>query len=222
LNVSGLALSTAWIFLPGRAGRSIPIKILAGTARLDSMRSVQFLLLAGALVLAIAGPKALLQTRESMLAPVHIAYGPGPGFESIDKDLIAQARKTIDMAAYVLSDQRIIEALSAAASRGVQVRIYFDPEQFRRIGSANGNVLALINQPNVHGRIKPEQGDLMHIKAYAVDGRWLRTGSTNFSWAGETRQDNDIVVIDSLKAADEFTRHFERLWARRDNREADQ
>jgi phosphatidylserine/phosphatidylglycerophosphate/cardiolipin synthase-like enzyme len=61
----------------------------------------------------------------------------------------------------------------------------------------------------------------MHIKAYAVDGRWLRTGSTNFSWAGETRQDNDIIVIDSPQAAADFTRHFEKIWARRDNREAD-
>lgn len=185
------------------------------------MRTIKFILLAGALVVAIAGPKAFLQTREAMIAPVRIAYGPSPGFDSIDKDLITQAKKTIDMAAYVLSDQKIIEALSAAASRGVQVRIYFDPEQFRRIGGSNDNIGALINQPNVHGRIKPEQNDLMHIKAYAIDGRWLRTGSTNFSWAGETRQDNDIIVIDSPQAAADFTRHFEKIWARRDNREAD-
>ncbi len=116
----------------------------------------------------------------------------------------------------------MIEALSAAATRGVQVRIYFDPEQFRRIGGVNDNVLALIHQPNVRGKIKPEQNDLMHLKAYAVDGRWLRTGSTNFSWSGETRQDNDIVVIDSPTAARDFTRHFETLWARRDNQEAEQ
>ena len=44
----------------------------------------------------------------------------------------------------------------------------------------------------------------MHLKAYAVDGRWLRTGSTNFSWSGETRQDNDIIVIDSPQAAAQF------------------
>ena len=185
------------------------------------MRRLKFLLLAGALILAITGPKTFLQPRAPLLAPVRIAYGPSPGFDAIDPELIGRARKTIDMAAYVLSDQRVIEALSAAASRGVQLRIYFDPEQFRRIGGVNDNLLALTNQPNVHGRIKAEQSDLMHIKAYVVDGRWLRTGSANFSWSGETRQDNDIVVIDSPEAAADFTRHFEKLWARRDNREAD-
>jgi phosphatidylserine/phosphatidylglycerophosphate/cardiolipin synthase-like enzyme len=53
-----------------------------------------------------------------------------------------------------------------------------------------------------------------------VDGRWLRTGSTNFSWSGETRQDNDLIVIDSPGAVEDFTRQFEKLWSRRDNQDA--
>jgi phosphatidylserine/phosphatidylglycerophosphate/cardiolipin synthase-like enzyme len=180
------------------------------------LRALKYLLLAGALFLAIEA-KPFLQPQAPVSAPVRVAYGPAPGFQTLDPDLIGQAKKTIDMAAYVLSDQRVIEALSAAASRGVAIRLYFDPEQFRRIGAMNDNVLALVHQPNVSAKIKAEQNDMMHMKAYAVDGRWLRTGSTNFSWSGETRQDNDIVIIDSPQAAEQFTRHFERLWARRDN-----
>ena len=49
----------------------------------------------------------------------------------------------------------------------MKIRIYFDPEQFRRIGGRNDNVIALVNQPNVRARIKAEQNDLMHLKAYA-------------------------------------------------------
>jgi phosphatidylserine/phosphatidylglycerophosphate/cardiolipin synthase-like enzyme len=186
------------------------------------LRALKFLLLAAALLLAIEAPKPFLQPREPFSAPVRIAYGPGPGFDAIDPELIGRAQKSIDMAAYVLSDQRVIEALSAAATRGVRVRLYFDPEQFRRIGGVNDNILALAQQPNVRGRIKAENNDMMHLKVYAVDGRWLRTGSTNFSWSGETRQDNDLIVIESPAAVAEFTRQFEKLWARRDNREAGQ
>jgi phosphatidylserine/phosphatidylglycerophosphate/cardiolipin synthase-like enzyme len=181
------------------------------------VRALKYLLLAGALVVAIEAPKPFLEQRSPIAAPVRVAYGPEPGFESLDPDLLARARRNIDMTAYVLSDERVIEALSAAASRGVKIRIYFDPEQFRRIGGMNDNVIALVNQPNVQARIKAEQNDLMHLKAYAIDGRWLRTGSANFSWSGERRQDNDIVIIDSPQAAGAFTRRFETLWARRDN-----
>ncbi len=186
------------------------------------MRALKILLLVGALILALEAPKGFLRARTpSFGGPVRIAYGPGPGFDDIDPALIGRAKKTIDMAAYVLSDQRIIRALSAAASRGVRVRIYFDPEEFRRTRDYNDDLLALVDQPNVQGKIKAERDDLMHLKAYAVDGRWLRTGSANFSWSGETRQDNDIIVIDSPKAARQFTRRFDRIWARRDNREAE-
>ncbi|MCW2285854.1 phosphatidylserine/phosphatidylglycerophosphate/cardiolipin synthase-like enzyme [Rhodoblastus acidophilus] len=180
----------------------------------------KLLFFAGAMLVALAAPKALLRLDSSVTAPVRIAYGPGNGFDSIDLDLIGRARDRIDMAAYVLSDQRIIEALSAAAERGVKIRIYLDPEQFRRIADANVNVVALVNQPNVSARIKAEQNDMMHLKTFAVDGRWLRAGSANFSWAGERRQDNDILVIDSPEAAGAFTRHFDSIWARRDNSEA--
>jgi phosphatidylserine/phosphatidylglycerophosphate/cardiolipin synthase-like enzyme len=183
--------------------------------------ALKYLLLAGALILAAETPKPFLQPRSPMTAPVRVAYGPSPGFDAIDPELIGRATETIDMCAYVLSDQRVIEALSAAATRGVRVRIYFDPEQFRRIGAVSDNIIALIHQPNVSARIKAERNDMMHMKSYAVDGRTLRTGSTNFSWSGETRQDNDLVVIDSSEAAEAFGRHFDTLWARRDNREAD-
>ena len=35
----------------------------------------------------------------------------------------------------------------------------------------------------------------MHLKAYAIDGEVLRTGSANFSTSGENAQDNDLIVI---------------------------
>ena len=181
----------------------------------------KIVLLGGAmLAAAVAAPKPSLRQNSPVTAPVRIAYGPGSGFEAIDPDLIAGAKERIDMAAYVLSDERIIEALSAAAERGVKIRLYLDPEQFRRIAGANMNMVALVNQPNVSARIKAEQNDMMHMKSFAVDGRWLRTGSANFSWAGERRQDNDILVLDSPEAARGFSRNFDLIWARRDNSEA--
>jgi hypothetical protein len=63
---------------------------------------------------------------------------------------------SIDMAAYVLSDGQIIEALTDAVDRGVVTR-------------PRGLVEALLAHPNVLARVKGA-GVLMHLKAYAVDG----------------------------------------------------
>ena len=60
-----------------------PGKIRAGTARLEAVaRALKYLLLAGALVVAIEAPKPFLAARQTPIAaPVRVAYGPEPGFD---------------------------------------------------------------------------------------------------------------------------------------------
>jgi phosphatidylserine/phosphatidylglycerophosphate/cardiolipin synthase-like enzyme len=61
-------------------------------------------------------------------APV-IHYAPTENLEHIDVALIDDARHEIDMAAYVLTDWPVMQALTRAADRGVKVRIYLDGAQ---------------------------------------------------------------------------------------------
>ena len=113
-----------------------------------------------------------------------IHYAPRENLESLDAREIGRAELSIDMAAYVLSDSRIIEALTDAAERGVLIRLYLDKSQFAEHGATRGGLIeALLAHPNVVARVKGE-GVLMHLKAYAVDGAVLRTGSGNFSRSG--------------------------------------
>lgn len=159
-------------------------------------------------------PPSGLLSREPMIAGVRVFYGPHGGFETVDARLVGSARKSIDMAAYVLTDRALISALGAAAMRGVRVRIYIDGQEGGRAGSA---VEAIASTPNVELRRKGRSRDLMHLKSYQVDGRVLRSGSANFSVSGEEYQDNDLIVIDSLAAVESFEEAFERLWLRSDN-----
>jgi len=169
---------------------------------------------AAALAVAPTPPANSPFTQEPSYAAVRVFYGPHGDFESVDRRLIASARKSIDMAAYVLTDQALTSALGQAAMRGVQVRVYIDGEES---GRASGAIDQISATPNVQLRRKAKSRDLMHLKSYAVDGRVLRTGSANFSVSGEEYQDNDLVVIESPQAVGKFRDMFERLWARGDN-----
>lgn len=152
-------------------------------------------------------------SEQPTFAGVRVFYGPADGFETVDARLLAGARRSIDMAAYVLTDRAVATALGRAAMRGVKVRVYLDSEETGR-----GSPLAQIaDAPNLEVRRKGRSRDLMHLKSYQVDGRVLRTGSANFSVSGAVYQDNDLVVIDSPQAAARFRDNFERLWARPDN-----
>jgi phosphatidylserine/phosphatidylglycerophosphate/cardiolipin synthase-like enzyme len=146
-----------------------------------------------------------------------IHYAPRENLENLDARAIGRAELSIDMAAYVLSDARIIEALTDAAERGVLIRLYLDKSQFAEHGPTRGGLVeALLAHPNVVARVKGE-GVLMHLKAYAVDGTALRTGSGNFSRSGLASQDNDAIFITDPAVVDAFESNFERIWARAQN-----
>jgi phosphatidylserine/phosphatidylglycerophosphate/cardiolipin synthase-like enzyme len=153
-------------------------------------------------------------------ARLEVHYAPRENLESVDVREIRSAQLSIDMAAYVLSDQQIIDALTSAAEREVVIRLYLDKSQFsEQILRQGVQIEALFTHPNVSARIKSE-GVLMHLKAYAVDGQVLRTGSGNFSHSGLTSQDNDLILVTDRAAVDAFEANFERIWARARNVEA--
>lgn len=154
----------------------------------------------------------------ALRAEIH--YSPSENLESIDAREIDGAQSTIDMAAYVLSDARIIEALTNAAERNVIVRLYLDKSQFSEHGLRFGAPIeALLAHPNVSARVKGE-GVLMHLKAYAVDRKILRTGSGNFSHPGLAQQDNDVILISDPAALNEFEKNFDHIWSRAQNIDA--
>ena len=66
-------------------------------------------------------------------APV-IHYAPVENLEHVDVALIDRAEHEIDMAAYVLTDWPVMQALTRAADRGVKVRIYPRREQMTTSG----------------------------------------------------------------------------------------
>ncbi|MDH7798478.1 MULTISPECIES: phospholipase D-like domain-containing protein [unclassified Beijerinckia] len=155
---------------------------------------------------------------DRVTASLRIFYAPRDNLREIDRAVLAGARQTIDFTGYVLTDRSIVEALSDAARRGVKVRLYFDPDQpALRRPDANPAFWSLVGQNGVEARLKTGGNDLMHLKAYHVDSRILRTGSANFSVSGGQYQDNDLLLIEGRDAVASFVREFEYLWTRPGN-----
>lgn len=141
-----------------------------------------------------------------------IAYAPEANLERLDVVLLDSARTSIDMAAYVLTDVAVIDALTRAAGRGVRVRIYRDVGQDRVGRAVADHLAALVAAPSVQVRTKPGRV-YMHLKSYAADGRVLRGGAANFSASGLKTQDSDRVETDDAGAVAAFERKFETMWA---------
>ena len=114
------------------------------------------------------------------------------------------------MAAYMLTDFAIIEALIDAGGRGVKVRVWRDRDSAGFTNPSEEDRLEAA--ANVEVRVKPA-GDPMHMSSYAVDGVVLRSGSANFSPYAEMAQDNDLVVIRDRAAVARFEADFARMWS---------
>jgi phosphatidylserine/phosphatidylglycerophosphate/cardiolipin synthase-like enzyme len=218
---------------PGRAGRSThpsatPITAkperfkkrysspwgAQGRVRSPSRSAFGFIAALIAFLLTPEPQAAGVLAPEPIIAGVRVFYGPGDGFGTIDERLIDGARRTIDLAGFVLTDRGVINALARAGARGVRVRVYLDGEESPRGGGA---LAALATAPNVEVRRKAATRDYMHLKSFQIDGRLVRTGSANFSFSAGSYQDNDLIVLESPQAAHRFLTAFDRLWARPDN-----
>ncbi len=149
-------------------------------------------------------------------------FSPGQNLEDEDVQILGSAQKTIDVAMYSFTDPKIEIAIAEAARRGVKVRIYRDglqsaDEESR--ASRRGELSVSSQLRSVAGvEIKIKNHSLsMHLKTYCVDGQVLRTGSANWSFQGETEQDNDLYLVKDADTIRRFEDEFEALWQRPDN-----
>lgn len=171
------------------------------------------------LAFAVAEPPRAAQ--EPALAGVRLYYGPSPETARVDLEALGKARRTIDLAGYVLTDRDVMAALGEAARRGVRIRIYLDRSESSRSGERATEALgALAETRGVEIRYKSDGREAMHLKSYLVDHRVLRTGSANFSASGERYQDNDVVLLESPVLAAAFARRFDIMWSNGRAREA--
>jgi hypothetical protein len=141
--------------------------------------------------------------RFASAAEPEMHYAPVENLEHIDLALIGSATKSLDMAMYTLTDWAIIAALKDARARGTAIRIVLDPS-VRQAYDKLDDMADVV-------RIK-KRGPLMHLKAYAIDGVLLRTGSANLSPSGLKQQDNDLIILRDPEAAAKFEARFDKIY----------
>ncbi len=120
-------------------------------------------------------------------------------------DAIHGARRQILVQAYEMTAPRIESALVAAHRRGVEVRAIFDPDAFKETGSMVGELAAGGVAVFVDSFHKP---GIAHNKVMVIDQALVITGSFNFTKAAESRNAENLLVIDDPALAAAYARNF--------------
>ncbi|OYE01245.1 DUF655 domain-containing protein [Nostoc sp. 'Peltigera membranacea cyanobiont' 232] len=139
------------------------------------------------------------------------------------------ATKSVDMALFVLSDQRLANILEKRHQQSVQIRALIEPQFAYRSYSEALDMMgvALSNKCKYEVDNHPWQnpittvgvpllpkGDLLHHKFGVIDSQTVITGSHNWSDAANNGNDETLVVIENPIVAAHYVREFARLYAK--------
>lgn len=137
-------------------------------------------------------------------------FSPSEDPEAVIVSEIAAAETSVHVAIYTFTSEPIRDALATAADRGVDVKVYADPQP-----GVNDAALAFLEREGVPVRVSANAaGGIMHHKFVVIDGRRVLTGSYNFTLSANTINDENLVSIASPHVAGRFEEQFEELWGR--------
>lgn len=134
-----------------------------------------------------------------------------PGDECLHRirRLIAEARQTLDICVFTITDNRIVQRLEEAHERGITIRIISDDDKSLDLGSdldhlARIGIQCRLDRTTAH----------MHHKFAIADHDLLLSGSYNWTRSAATENDENIVVINNPKIVRIFAEKFEQMWQR--------
>lgn len=121
--------------------------------------------------------------------------------------LIKKSKTYIYIPAFLISHKEMVSELIQAKNRGVDVRIITDALN----ASAKYSKVRELRAAGMPVKIENYAGK-MHSKTMIIDDRYLVLGSMNFSKSGESKNDENLIVIENKEAAIFYKKFFLYLW----------
>ena len=133
-------------------------------------------------------------------------FCPEDGCAEHVMEVLSEAQESIDFMCFTFTHDGIGDAIVDAHERGVLVRGVF--EKFQRSKWCEYEKLFL-NNISVKWDSNPKN---MHHKVFIVDGEIVVSGSFNPTKAGDTKNDENVLIIHDREIAGMFVSEFERIY----------
>ena len=161
-----------------------------------------------ALVHWLGDALALLAPQAERRFPASRAwFGPEDPMVETVQGIIGASRRTLDVAVFTITDDRLAEAVHDAARRGVRVRIITDDDKAHDRGSDVFDLRAA-GIP-----VAPDRSPFhFHHKFCLVDERVLLTGSYNWTRGADRDNRENFLVTQEPALVSRYQAAFEQLW----------
>lgn len=132
-----------------------------------------------------------------------------PGTDILDnlRELLYQAKETMDLCVFSITDERLAKAIENALKRNVQIRIVTDDMKTNDTGSK------IRSLRNMGIKIKIDHSRFhMHNKFGIIDNRIVFTGSFNWTKTATRANQENLLVTTNHSIVTKYHEEFERLW----------
>ena len=120
---------------------------------------------------------------------------------------ISNAKKYIYIPAFVITHNNITNALVEAYNRGIDVKVILDATSI----TSRNIKYKFLKDNNIPVKIENFAGK-MHSKSMIIDDRYIIVGSMNFSNSGDSKNDENTLIIENEKIATMYRKFFEYFW----------
>ena len=120
---------------------------------------------------------------------------------------ISRANESVHVMVYGFTLDDLSEALIEAGERGVEVRVVIERESAYWSGSEYERLLRAGVDVRLDGN-----PHTMHHKVVVIDGKIVITGSYNWTWSAENKNDENIVILMDEGLAGSYEKEFQRVW----------
>ena len=121
-------------------------------------------------------------------------------------DKLGAATVQVDAALYDLDAAPVADALIKAHNRGVRVRVVTETD------NVDDSEIGRLQEVGIPVIDDGARDGLMHHKFIVIDERYVWTGSYNTTYNGAHKNDNNVILIDSVMLAYNFTQEFRELF----------
>ena len=134
---------------------------------------------------------------------VELCFTPPSGCAAVIEKQISQALSSIYVQAYGMTSPTIVDALIKAHERGVKVRILLDKSNLKDKWSKR----SLLVDAGVDVGIDKVSG-IAHNKVMIVDEQKVITGSFNITRAADSRNAENVIIINDQSVANEYLQNW--------------
>lgn len=136
-----------------------------------------------------------------------VLFSPGQDIPENLGFYLSQAKKTIDICVYTISDEKLAKCLIAMHKKGIKVRIITDNHKMQDAGSqiksmAREGISVKIDNSKYH----------MHNKFGIIDNRIIFTGSYNWTYTAQQHNQENLIITTNYTIVHKFMDEFAALW----------